>query len=40
MINEVIDAISIAIDAEFNGETSPAPFEIYTQLVEQGMEKP
>lgn len=40
MINEVIDAISIAIDAEFNGEISPAPFEIYTQLVQQGMVKP
>lgn len=40
MINEIIDAISLAIDTEFNGDTSPAPYEIYTQLVEQGMNKP
>lgn len=38
MIKGLIDGISVAIDAEFNSESDK--YEIYTQLVEQGMEKP
>ena len=40
MINKIIDAISLAIDAEFNEAGQTQTYEIYTQLVEQGMEKP
>ena len=38
MVNKVIDAISIAIDEEFNAESTG--YEIYTQPVSQGLTEP
>lgn len=35
MINQIIDAISISINAEFGDE-----YEIYTESIEQGLEEP
>lgn len=38
MINLIIDAISIAIDKEFN--TTPGTYAIHTESVEQGLTEP
>lgn len=38
MINHIVDAISIAIDAEFNQETDT--YDIYTESLEQGLKEP
>ena len=38
MTNGIIDGVCMAINAEFNAEADE--YEIYTELVEQGMTKP
>jgi hypothetical protein len=38
MINSIIDAISMSVDAEFN--TTPGTYQIYTESIEQGLEEP